>query len=149
MRGGTENIAGILGLAKAFELTCDNMAERHKYIGQLRSYFIDQLQSNFEDIQFNGDYDGQCLYTVLSVSFPPSPKSDLAAVEPGHPGRQRFGGKRLHLRCRSRLTCIGSHWRRSFPENDPFSFSHYNTKEEVDWVIEKLKSIVAVKQMVG
>ena len=77
MRGGTENTAGIVGLATALELAATQMDERRQHIETLRQYFIEQLKANFNDIQFNGDYDGDYLYKILSVSFPPSSKADL------------------------------------------------------------------------
>ena len=77
MRAGTENVYGIVGLAKAFDLACVEMEERHHHIESVRAYLMEQLQMNFDDIQFNGDFDGNYLYTVLSVSFPPSPKNEV------------------------------------------------------------------------
>ncbi len=149
MRGGTENISGIVGLAKAFELANDNMEERNEYISNLRSYFIQELKENFEDIQFNGDYDGQFLYTVLSVSFPPSPKSELLLLNLDILGISASGGSA----CTSGAEA-GSHVLSAI-KADParktirFSFSHYNTKEEIDFVLEKLKTIVKVKEAVS
>lgn len=148
MRGGTENIAGILGLAKAFELANEHMEERHAHIESLRSYFIESLTNNFEDIQFNGDYDGDYLYTVLSVSFPPSPKSELLLLNLDILGISASGGSA----CSSGAEA-GSHVLKAI-NADPtrktirFSFSHNNTKEEIDFVVEKLKTIVAVKEKV-
>ena len=149
MRGGTENIAGILGLAKAFDLANTELQEREKHIREIRSYFIHQLQDQLEDIQFNGDYDGQCLYTVLNVSFPPSPKSELLLLNLDIMGISASGGSA----CTSGAEA-GSHVLQAIG-TDPqrksirFSFSHYNTKNEVDQVMEKLKSIVASKQLVS
>ncbi len=149
MRGGTENIAGIVGLAKAFELANDNMDERIEYISNLRSYFIQELKENFEDIQFNGDYDGQFLYTVISVSFPPSPKSELLLLNLDILGISASGGSA----CTSGAEA-GSHVLSAI-KADParktirFSFSHYNTKEEINFVLEKLKTIVKTKETVS
>ena len=69
MRGGTENIYGIVGLAKALQESCDNMEERSKYLLDLKQYFIQKLSASFNDIQFNGDFDGNSHFKVLSVSF--------------------------------------------------------------------------------
>lgn len=145
MRGGTENVYGIIGMAKALELACDHMDERQQHISSLRNYLLEQLESNFEDIQFNGDYKDNYLYTVLSVSFPPSPKSSLLLLNLDISGISASGGSA----CSSGAEA-GSHVMKSIGA-DPmrktirFSFSHYNTKEEIDFVIEKLKSIIAVK----
>ncbi len=147
MRGGTENIYGITGLAKAFDLACENMETYRSHIEDLRSYFMEQLRENFEGIEFNGDYDGSYLYTVLSVSFPPSPKSDLLLLQLDIAGISASGGSA----CSSGAEA-GSHVL-SGTGSDPdrktirFSFSHYNTKEEIDQVIDKLKNIIEVKKM--
>ena len=149
MRGGTENIAGILGLAKAFELANDQMAERTRHITEVRNHFIQQLELHFEDIRFNGDYDGNCLYTVLSVSFPPSPKSELLLLNLDIMGISASGGSA----CTSGAEA-GSHVLKAIGA-DPsrktirFSFSHHTSKDEIDQVIEKLKTIVVGKQLVN
>lgn len=145
MRGGTENIYGIVGMAKAFELACENMETYRQQIEGLRSYFMEQLQENFEDIQFNGDYDGHYLYTVLSVSFPPSPKSELLLLQLDIAGISASGGSACSSGAETAshvLTGIGADPRR---KTIRFSFSHYNSPDEIDTVIVKLKEILGVR----
>ncbi|MBK7937599.1 MAG: cysteine desulfurase [Lewinellaceae bacterium] len=148
MRGGTENVYGIVGLAKALELASAEMGERTAHIIEVRNYLKERLLETFDDISFNGDYDGKCLYTVLNVSFPPSPKNELLLLSLDIAGVSASGGsacssgaeKGSHV-----LTAIGA-----APERKSirFSFSHYNTREEVDFVIEKLKSILPERVMI-
>ena len=147
MRGGTENIYGIAGLAKAFDLACRNLEEYRQYIEDLRSYFMKKLVENFEDIQFNGDYDGHYLYTVLSVSFPPSPKSELLLLQLDIEGISASGGSACSSGAETGshvLTGAGADPNR---KTIRFSFSHYNTRQEIDLVIEKLKKILEVKKV--
>jgi len=147
MRGGTENVYGIVGLAKALELACGEMEERSQHILEVRNYLHDRLLENFEDMTFNGDHDGNCLYTVLNVSFPPSPKNEMLLLNLDINGISVSGGsactsgseKGSHV-----LEGIGADPAR---KSIRFSFSHYNTKEEVDFVIEKLKTIVPVRAL--
>ncbi len=147
MRGGTENAYGIVGLAKALELACENMAEHRQHIEELRSYLKQSLLDNFEDVQFNGDVDGDSLYTVLSVSFPPSAKSEMLLLLLDIAGVSASGGSA----CSSGAEA-GSHVLQAIGA-DPnrktirFSFSHLNTKEEMDDLVEKLKTMVAVRKM--
>jgi cysteine desulfurase len=139
MRGGTENVIGIVGMAKALELSYDNMDEWRKHIIELRNYFIQQLCEHFEDIQFNGDYAGDCLYTILNVSFPPSLKSSLMLMQLDIEGISASGGSACSSGAEGGshvLIALGADENRKAVR---FSFSHYNTKEEIDWVIEKLK----------
>jgi cysteine desulfurase len=143
MRGGTENVYGIVGLAKALELYASQMEERKKHIEGIRDYMSDELIENFQDIHFNGDIEGPRLYTVLSVSFPASPKSEMMLLSLDISGISASGGSA----CSSGAE-TGSHVMQATNaevgrKTIRFSFSHYNTKEEVDFVVEKLKSIVA------
>jgi cysteine desulfurase len=142
MRGGTENVAGIAGLAKALELATHEMAARKQKIEAVRTYFAQQLKENFNDIQFNGDFEGNALYTVLSVSFPPSSKSDLLLMILDISGVSASGGSAC-----SSGTEGGSHVLNALnPHSERktirFSFSHHNTTQEVDYVIEQLKKAV-------
>lgn len=142
MRGGTENVYGIVGFAKALELATTEMDARSSKIRAVRQYLKEQLLQNFDDIQFNGDLDGASLYTVLNVSFPPSPKNELLLLSLDIAGISVSGGsacssgseKGSHV-----LEAIGADPSR---KSIRFSFSHYNTEEEVDFVIQKLKTIL-------
>lgn len=147
MRGGTENVYGIAGLAKALELAYENMDEYRQHIEEVRSYFMEKLLENFEDIQFNGDYDGDYLYTVLSVSFPQSAKSELLLLLLDIAGVSASGGSACSSGAEAGshvLAAIGADPTR---KTIRFSFSHYNTKEEIDAVVEKLKTMVEVRKM--
>jgi len=149
MRGGTENVIGIVGLAKAFELACTHMEKHRSHIEEIRTYLKQQLSENFEDIRFNGDYNGDYLYTVLSVSFPPSPKAALLLLSLDISGISASGGSACSSGAEK-----GSHVLAAL-NADPtrktirFSFSHYTTKEEIDFLIEKLKTLTPVKEMVA
>ncbi|MBK7410683.1 MAG: cysteine desulfurase [Saprospirales bacterium] len=142
MRAGTENIQSIVGMAKALDMACTGMDERRETIESIRQYLKDQLLAHFDGIQFHGDQD-RYLYTVLNVSFPPSPKADLILLNLDINGISASGGSA----CASGVD-VGSHVLTAIGA-DPdrkairFSFSHYNTKNEVDFVVEQLgKSIV-------
>lgn len=147
MRGGTENVYGIVGLAKALELATAEMEARSAHIMDIRNYMREQLSATFDDIEFLGDHDGHCLYTVLNVSFPPSPKNELLLLSLDIAGVSASGGsacssgaeKGSHV-----LEAIGADPSR---KSIRLSFSHYNTKAEVDFAIEKLKTILPARSM--
>ncbi|MFQ5446482.1 MAG: cysteine desulfurase family protein [Saprospiraceae bacterium] len=148
MRGGTENVYGIVGLAKAMELACENMETYRAYIEHLRGYFMQKLQERFEDIRFNGDYDGNYLFTVLSVSFPPSPKSELMVLQLDIAGISASGGSACSSGAETGshvLDAIGADPQR---KTIRFSFSHFNTKAEIDFALEKLAGMVEAKKTV-
>ncbi len=141
MRGGTENVYGIVGLAKALDLACAHMDERKQQISTVREHLLQRLQQEFSDVAFNGDVHGSSLYTVLSVSFPPSPKNELLLLSLDIAGVSCSGGSA----CSSGAE-HGSHVLEAIAA-DParktirFSFSHLNTVEEADAVVEKLHAI--------
>ena len=141
MRGGTENIYGILGLAKALELAYEHLEERKAKIQDLQQYLKKQLLTHFEDLIFNGDPD-HGHYKLLSVAFPPSPKTELLLLNLDIAGISVSGGSA----CSSGADA-GSHVIEGL-NGDPdrktirFSFSHHNTREEVDFLMEQLKALI-------
>jgi cysteine desulfurase len=146
MRGGTENVYGIVGMAKALEIAVINMEAHQNHIENIRKYMTMRLLEEFEDIEFNGDYDGKYLYTVLSVSFPPTAKSDLLLFNLDIAGISCSGGSACSSGVEEGshvIAAINGHPDR---KTIRFSFSQHNTIEEIDFVIEKLKTMVAIKQ---
>lgn len=144
MRGGTENVYGIVGLAKAMEIAIGNLDEHMEKISALKSYMAEKLKTNFPDIRFNGDTLGKSLYTVLNVSFPSTENSEMLLFNLDIAGIACSGGSAC-----SSGTDTGSHVLKTLYGNSDrpsvrFSFSKYNTKEEVDYVVEKLKELYAV-----
>jgi cysteine desulfurase len=141
MRGGTENVYGIVGLAKALELANEEMETRCNHINSLRMYMREELTKAIPNLVFNGDLEGDSLYTVLSVGFPASPKNEMLLLSLDIAGISASGGSACSSGAEK-----GSHVLEAI-NADParktirFSFSHYNTKEEVDFVIEKLRKI--------
>jgi cysteine desulfurase len=146
MRGGTENVYGIVGLAKALEVAYAEMQEHHQYIQGLKSYMIDQLRINIPGIEFNGETDPEkSLYTVLNVSFPEMEMAEMLLFSLDIAGISASGGSAC-----SSGTNIGSHVLNGIQANPNrpavrFSFSKHNSKEEIDYVIVKLKEFCHVE----
>ncbi len=142
MRAGTENLYGIVGFAKAFEIATANFERDTNYIKSIRLYMMEQLQKNISGVSFNGDPLGNSLYTVLSVSFPKTDKSEMLLFNLDINNICASGGSA----CTSGADA-GSHVIRAINNNPDqvtvrFSFSKNNTKEEVDMVVEKLKDMI-------
>jgi cysteine desulfurase len=139
MRGGTENVYGIVGLAKALELAYRDMDAHAAHILGLKTYMMDRLKATIPDVQFNGDLNpATSLYTVLNVSFPCTDLSDMMLFNLDIAGICASGGSAC-----SSGSNIGSHVLRAIGANTErpcvrFSFSHFNTKEEIDFVVEKV-----------
>jgi cysteine desulfurase len=142
VRAGTENIYGIVGFAKALELSMAGYEEDSAYTGTLKYYMVDELKKHIPGVAFNGDPLGNSLYTVLSVSFPKTERSEMIL----------FNLDINHICASGGSACTsgaeqGSHVIRAVNNNPNqvtvrFSFSKHNTKAEVDRVVEKLKELV-------
>lgn len=146
MRGGTENVYGIIGLAKALELAYGDMEAHQRHIRQLKAYMVEQLKTQVPGVLFNGMSGDvtNSLYTVLNVSLPPNESNDMLLFNLDINGISASGGSAC-----SSGSSIGSHVLTSLgvdPERVSvrFSFSRYNNKEEVDYVVGKLTQLVAV-----
>lgn len=142
MRAGTENLYGIVGFAKALEMATERYEEDSAYIGTLKYYMMDELKKNIHGVGFNGDPLGRSLYTVLSVHFPKTEKSEMILFNLDINNICASGGSA----CTSGAD-QGSHVIRAINNNPNqvtvrFSFCRHNTKEEVDMVVAKLKELV-------
>jgi cysteine desulfurase len=140
MRAGTENVYGIVGFAKALEIAMRDYEEHRTYLEDLREYMRDQLEANFDGVEINSDRDS--LYTVLSVCFPKTDKAEFLLMNLDINKICVSGGSA----CSSGADA-GSHVMKALNKTDNrvtirFSFSKYNTKDEVDLVIEKLKELL-------
>ena len=139
MRAGTENLYGIVGFAKALEIATENFEKDSSYIQSIKDYLKQQLTEQIQGVIFNGDHSGKCLYTVLSVSFPKTEKSEMLLFNLDMGNICASGGSA----CTSGAD-QGSHVIRAINNNPDqvtvrFSFSKHNTKEEVDQLIKILK----------
>jgi cysteine desulfurase len=142
MRAGTENLYGIVGFAKALELATAGHEQDSRYIQSLKTHMIGSLRKNISGVSFNGDYEGSSLYTVLSVAFPKTEKSEMILFNLDIHHICVSGGSAC-----SSGTDIGSHVIRAI-DNNPgkvtvrFSFSKHNSIEEIDRVVETLKLVL-------
>ncbi len=143
MRGGTENVCGIVGLAKAMEIAYSDMAAHRSHIEGLKRRTIDKLRNSIEGVAFNGVSDDldKSLYTVLNICLPPSEDNDMLLFNLDINGISVSGGSAC-----SSGSNIGSHVLAELDRDQArgairFSFSKYNTEEEVDYAVEKLASL--------
>jgi cysteine desulfurase len=148
MRGGTENVIGVLGTAKALEIAYEEMDSHQKHVEGIKNHFISQLTNEIPGLSFNGlsaDL-SKSLYTVLNVSMPPSESNrGMLLFNLDLVGISASGGSA----CSSGAT-VGSHVLRALnhtPERDAvrFSFSRFTSIKEVDYTISQLKELYAVE----
>ncbi len=142
MRAGTENLYGIVGFARALQLATENYEKDSVYINGIKLYMMDRLKATLKGVSFNGDPLGKSLYTVLSVSFPRTERSEMLLFNLDIHHICASGGSA----CTSGAE-LGSHVIAAIGQNQDqatvrFSFSKYNTREEVDIVVDKLKDLI-------
>lgn len=142
MRAGTENLYGIVGFAKALELATENHDKDSAYMQSLKLYMKRELEQHIKGVNFNGDPEGRSLYTVLSVSFPKTEKSEMLLFNLDINHICASGGSA----CTSGADA-GSHVIRAINNNPNqvtvrFSFSKHNTTAEIDQTIGLLKEMI-------
>ena len=143
VRSGTENVYGIVGLAKALEIAVRDLAAHQTHVQSLKTRFIEKLRARIADVQFNGlsEHPNQSLYTVLSVSLPPSAISEMLLFNLDIGKVAASGGSA----CTSGAQA-GSHVLEALgcdPERATvrFSMSKMNTAAEVDYAVEVLAKL--------
>jgi cysteine desulfurase len=143
VRGGTENISGIVGMARALEISYAELEEHVNHISELKQYMAAQLELTVPGVVFNGNSRKEnSLYTVLSTTMPPTDNSDMLLFLLDLEGVACSGGSA----CSSGAT-KGSHVLDAIGALRPgqasirFSFSRLNTMAEVDFALEKVKLV--------
>ena len=143
-RGGTENVAGIVGMAKALEIAYRDLEEYHNYVAFLKSKMSTTLCDLFGDeISFNGESDSptNSLPNILNVAFPHLKKGGVLVNRLDALGIAVSGGSAC-----SNLTNNGSHVLKTLNRNLDkdsvrFSFSKSNTPKEIDLIIKTIVDI--------
>ncbi|MDG1263753.1 MAG: cysteine desulfurase family protein [Flavobacteriaceae bacterium] len=147
LRAGTESVHNIVGMAKALEIAYSRIDEEQKYLKDLKTYAIEQFTKSFPEVHFNGccsDLDRSSC-TLVNVSLPvPEDKVNLLNFHLDLKGIACSKGSA----CQSGST-KGSHVIEEVVplsyKNNPairFSFSIFNTKKEIDYLIQTLESFV-------
>ncbi|HEY9185380.1 MAG TPA: cysteine desulfurase family protein [Salegentibacter sp.] len=146
-RAGTESVHNIVGLEEALKLSLENLEEEKAYVSELKEYFIEKIKQQIPEAKFNGnceDADGST-YTLVNVCLPVPPQKALMLL---------FQLDLKGIACSKGSACQsgsdkGSHVLNEFLSEEDlakpslrFSFSHYNTKEELDYVVKTLKEFI-------
>ena len=147
-RAGTENVQNIAGMRKALDIAIDNLAIDRKYIVELKNYFIEGLKTLVPNIVFNGCSDNleESTYKIVNARFPKEIPMFLFNLD--LKGIAASGGSA----CQSGSN-KGSHVLNAIlPENEAhktsvrFSFSKYNTIEDLDYTFKMIKELINFKK---
>lgn len=143
MRGGTENVYGIIGLSEALTLSYNNIKDHKSKIQKLKKHMIDSLTKKIKGVKFNGMSSSvdKSLYTVLNVSIPNIEDQQMFLFNLDINNIAASAGSAC-----SSGSDSGSHVLQEIQKNPGhvnvrFSFSKFNTLEEVDYVVDKVVEI--------
>ena len=147
VRAGTESIHDIVGLDEALAVSYQNLESEMTQVKALKTYFVQQLKTNIEGVKFNGCCSDSVnsTYTLVNVCLPVSEANapmflfqlDLKGIACSKGSACQSGSdKGSHV-----LTQILSEEDLKRP-SIRFSFSIYNTKEEIDSVVETLQTLI-------
>ena len=147
LRAGTESFHNIVGLEEAFVHAYENLDREKKYVEELKSYFIEKVKKEIPEAKFNGhsgDLD-KSTYTLVNVCLPITEDKAMMLL---------FNLDIKGIACSKGSACqsgsdAGSHVLNEILSIEDmkkpsvrFSFSSYNTKEEIDYTIGVLKDII-------
>ena len=142
LRAGTEAVHQIAGMAKALSVSYENLEEERKYISDLKMYLIQQLEIHFPGFRINGKKED--FYNIINIILPFSENKtsmllfslDMKGIAVSRGSACQSGSiKPSHV-----LKEMLSETDLKLP-NLRISFSHYNTKEDIDWLIQSLKTL--------
>ncbi|UUW07027.1 cysteine desulfurase [Flavobacterium plurextorum] len=142
LRAGTEAVHQIAGMAKALSVSYENLIEEREYISELKKYLIEQLETHFSGFKINGRKDD--FYNIINITLPfSSDKTSMLLFSLDMKGIAVSRGSA----CQSGSIKPSHVLKEMLSEDDlqlpnlRISFSHYNTKEDIDWLIESLKVV--------
>jgi len=142
LRAGTENIYGIVGLAKAFELAYGDLEEHQNHVQELKSHMIRRLKAEIDDVSFHGEIDPDfSLYTVLNVCFPKTEKAGMLLFTLDLKGIAASGGSACSSGAVSSSHVLSGIKSDPSRPNVRFSFSRYTTLEEVNYAVDQVVDI--------
>ena len=142
LRAGTEALHQIAGMAKALELSYSKLEMERSHILQLKNYLILELEIEFPSFSINGGADG--FYTVLNILLPFA--ADKTAMILFHLDMKGIAVSRGSA-CQSGSVKPSHVLAEILSDEDlkkpslRISFSHYNTREDINLLIDALKTI--------
>lgn len=142
MRAGTENIAGIVGLAKALNFAYTELEEDKRHISSLKAYMKQQLIATCPGVKFNG-HPSDSLYTVLNVSFPAGPQTELMVMSLDIAGVSASGGSACSSGAETQSHVLEAIGHPADRKAVRFSFGRNTTRDDIDFAVDQIAGILA------
>lgn len=142
MRPGTESPYLIAGMAKAFEISCSNIHKNTLYIQSLKEYFYNKLKSSFLDLEFFSNITNEYIPTILNIAFPLNKRSEMILYNLDINRIYVSGGSACNSGSVKKSYVISELSSNENYINIRFSFSIFNTFDEVDYCLSVLKNIL-------
>ncbi len=142
LRAGTESVHNIVGMAKALEISLEQLDTHRAHVLHLRQYLLHALQLEFPGFKINGAEDG--FYNILNVLLPFS--ADKTAMILFHLDMKGIAVSRGSA-CQSGSISPSHVLAQMLTEEDlkkpslRISLSHLNTQEDIDYLIQALKTV--------
>ncbi len=142
MRSGTENVYGIAGFAEALDWLVSQRDHHHDHVEGLRRHFKESVKAKGIDIHYNGNQESLYLSNILSLCVPKNEKSDLIMFNLDIHGICASAGSACSSGVEQDSHVIAAIQGSTERKTIRLSISHNNTKEEIDYVIEKIATLI-------
>ena len=147
LRAGTESVHNIVAMSEALKISTKNLKSEKEYITKLKTYFISELKKKVKNVRFNGQCEdlNKSTYTMVNILLP---------IEHDIGGLFMFKLDMKGIACSKGSACqsgsdTGSHVLKEIQNKEDnkkvslrFSFSIYNTKDELDFVIDQINDLM-------
>ncbi|MGF7059184.1 cysteine desulfurase family protein [Brassicibacter mesophilus] len=143
LRSGTENVPGIVGLGKAVEIINENHVSEKKNILDIKKYFADKVMENIEDIIINSFLDDRCAPHILNISFlGVRGEVLLHYLEDEGIFVSTASACSSHSKGKSHVLASIGLSDREIEGAIRFSFAYSNSRDEIEYVVDRLKKSV-------
>ena len=142
MRSGTDNVPGIAGMGEAARIIYEHLEENTSRMRELKEYFRGELEK-IDNVEINGPVAGEGAPHILNASFL-GVRSEVLLHALEDQGIYVSAGSACSSHKRTGSPSLGAIG--LSPERKEsavrFSFSEFTTKEELDYTLETLKSLL-------
>lgn len=142
MRSGTENAAAIAGMAKALQIAMEQLDDNQKFIGELKTYLINQIRKLFPEAGFNGECETKGLYNLVNIWLPLTEDSEMLIFNLDMHQIFVSGGSACASGAHKEPVITRLLHSGEKIINIRFSFSKFNTQKDIDIALYEIKKLL-------